>query len=114
MRSAAGHKRVEELEQTVVDLRAKVLKSDAEKINLVKAMMAEEQGMLEAFRKLDDARKAAQQQLHGALEMAQRLDRENQSLAASLTQEQEKAYIVIGGAVELYAHRPPARPLETT
>lgn len=57
MRSSAGHRRVDELEQTVMDLRAKVQQSDAEKINLVKAMEAEEQCMLEAFRKLDEARK---------------------------------------------------------
>ena len=91
LRAAKAHTRIENLEHVVSDWRNKAQQSHAEKINLVTAMEAEEMCMLEALRKLDVARKTAQQQLRTAHERVQELEHQNQWLAAANIEEQKKA-----------------------
>ena len=60
--------------------------------------------MLEALRKLDVARKTAQQQLRTAHERVQELEHQNQWLAAANIDEQKKADVSADGASKVYIY----------
>ena len=104
LRAAAGgeaQQRIASLAQTVAEMRDAADRAQAEKINLVVAMEAEEKCMLGALQKLDEARKDAQRQCQAALERVRALEEESRRLGARAAEAQETADAAAGAEGEL-------------